>query len=49
MNKVKYNGVSLHKGRNRWQARLRINGRLFYIGEFDYEEDAARAVDQAFT
>jgi hypothetical protein len=40
-------GVSWHKGDNRWQASIRQNGKLRYIGCFDSLEEAIKARQQA--
>ena len=39
-----YRGVSWSKGR--WQAEIRVNAHMHYIGRFDDEEAAARAFDE---
>jgi hypothetical protein len=41
----KYRGVSWHKSRNKWQARIQYDQR--HIGHFEDEEQAARAYDRA--
>ncbi|MEX2582069.1 MAG: AP2/ERF family transcription factor [Gemmatimonadota bacterium] len=40
-----YKGVSPYRGR--WQATIRIAGKLKWLGSFDSAEDAARAYDDA--
>jgi hypothetical protein len=41
-----YIGVSYHRGRQRWQAYVRVQGRLARVGEFPTEWEAALARDQ---
>lgn len=45
--KSKYNGVGWNKSANQWMARIRINGKLTYLGCFKDETAAARAYDKA--
>jgi hypothetical protein len=40
-----YKGVSPYRGR--WQATIRLNGKLRWLGTFNTPEDAARAYDDA--
>jgi hypothetical protein len=40
-----YKGVSRYRGR--WQATIRLNGKLKWLGIFEKPEDAARAYDDA--
>jgi len=42
-----YKGVSWHKGRGRWAARIMASGRAVSLGYFDDASDAARAYDDA--
>jgi hypothetical protein len=42
----KYKGVSPYR-KGRWQATIRINGKLKWIGAFATAEEAARAYDDA--
>jgi hypothetical protein len=40
-----FKGVSPYRGR--WQATIRVNGKLRWLGTFNTPEDAARAYDDA--
>lgn len=40
-------GVCWHKKDKKWQAAIQANGRQKHLGQFDNEEDAARARDEA--
>ena len=42
-----YKGVSWHKGKQKWQARITHKGQRIYLGNYDSEHDAARAYNQA--
>ena len=41
----KYKGVSPYRGR--WQATIRVDGKLMWLGSFPSAEEAARAYDEA--
>jgi hypothetical protein len=38
-----YRGVGWDKNRAKWQARIKVRGKLIYLGHFDDEADAGRA------
>ena len=42
-----FRGVSFHRAGDKWQAQIRVDGRLTHIGYFATAEDAARAYDDA--
>lgn len=46
-NKSGYRGVGWHKGCEKWQARIRVDGKLIHLGYYDDKDDAARAYDAA--
>ena len=37
----KYTGVTFHKARGKWNAKIKINGKRSFIGYYDSEEEAA--------
>ena len=41
-----YTGVSYNKYHKRWEAYIHMKNKKIYIGRFDDEEEAARAVDK---
>ena len=41
----KYCGVCREKKRNKWNAQIQHNHQTHYIGSFEIEEDAAKAVN----
>lgn len=43
----KYNGVCWHKSNNKWAAQLKKNGKVYSLGCFKNEEDAAKAYNEA--
>ena len=43
----KFKGVTLHKKLNKWQAQLGKEGKTFYLGIFESQEEAAAAYDAA--
>ena len=43
----KYKGVSFYKRDGVWQANIRVNKKLFYLGRFEKEIDAAKAYNDA--
>ena len=42
-NTSNYKGVSFHKGSNKWEAKIQINGKKKHLGYFDSIEDAVNA------
>jgi len=42
-----FKGVSWHKGKNKWQANIRYNKILLYLGSFSNETQAALAYNRA--
>lgn len=42
-----YKGVTWNSHRRRWQAQIKLNGKMVQSGRFDTPEDAARAYDEA--
>ena len=43
----RFRGVCWVKRDNKWQATMQVNKKRYYLGEYDSEEDAARAYDAA--
>jgi hypothetical protein len=44
---AKYRGVWFNKGRKRWRAAIRLNGKPIHLGYFRDEIDAGKAYDKA--
>lgn len=42
----KFRGVSWHKSSSSWVSQLCFNGKVFHLGCFKHQEDAARAYDK---
>lgn len=42
-----YRGVYLHKASKKWDARIKVNGKVLFLGHFTSPEAAARAYDEA--
>lgn len=42
----KYVGVIWDKSRNKWQARITVDKKMFHLERFDKEDDAARAYNE---
>ena len=42
-----FKGVCWHQRSRKWQARIRVNGKLVYLGYHDDKIDAARAYNEA--
>ena len=47
MHTSKYNGVSYNNRREKWIARITIDGEFVEAGGHEHERDAAKAVDMA--
>ena len=45
--KSKYTGVSWHKPTSKWRSNIQINGKQVYIGQFDDEDLAGKAYQDA--
>ena len=43
----RYQGVSWHKGHNKWRAEIRIDGKKKYIGHYNSQYEAAVVYDEA--
>lgn len=42
----RFKGVSFQKSTGKWNAQIKVNGKLLHIGTFSVEEDAGRAYDK---
>jgi hypothetical protein len=46
-NTNRFIGVAYSKSKRKWQAYLKVNGKVIDLGRFDSVEEAARARDDA--
>lgn len=46
-NATGYRGISWHSKKKKWEARIVVNGKQYYLGRYADKIDAARAYDQA--
>lgn len=42
-----FKGVTWHKQDRKWQAKIKANGKDYYLGQFEHPLDAAHAYNQA--
>lgn len=42
-----YKGVYYHTSKRKWIAQIRVNRRNYHLGNYDIEEEAAKAYDRA--
>lgn len=43
----RFKGVTWDKNRNKWMAKIKVDGRAKFLGRYDFEESAAAAYDWA--
>lgn len=42
-----YNGVTFRKDNNKWRARIKVDGKIIHLGDFNEKHSAAEAYDRA--
>jgi len=43
----KYKGVCFDKSKNKWLSKIKVNGKSYYLGRFEDENEAAKAYNNA--